>query len=81
MKYSRYTPMMKLFEGGNKIDFQGDDRPALYEVKIFNKKGKLKETISQKILRERHWEIAKAEAKNKRYRGATKKGDIYYVGS
>ena len=65
----------------NLINFQGAEEGALFEVKIFNKKGKLKKTINKKQIKKRHWKVAEEEAKSKRYKGSTKRGEVYYVGT
>jgi hypothetical protein len=66
---------------GNLIKFQGSEEGALFEVKVLDKRGKIKKIISKDKIKERHWEVKKAEDKNRRYKGSTKRGEVYYVGT
>ena len=61
------------------ITFQGNDNTVLFEVKVFNSKGKLKKVINKKEISKQYWEKVEKETKNKRYKNSTQRGEIYYV--
>ena len=59
-----FKSIEKLHAKDNLIHFQTDCK-VLHEVRIFNKKGKLKKTISERAIHKRQVRIAERETKKK----------------